>query len=268
MQTYQIVHNTLLDLENRYFRLARTHFPAPDNCATGGIQFAAVDTKHKLNPEPMPVICAVGINYTQKPWRGKHAFFSYLSRGSAPKVEKTTTGSRNAVARLLAAYNRNSADWTARSAKGVIYPNEPGPFGSPSATPKRLVSHNFTDLKDDFILVMTNRCPFITALKWEDQIRTNAPLCDALLQAWPNNSYMNDLFLGLGKAVDLWIGHSAIWTHGSLYGTAYVWPYFRCFIGRHRIQKWLLSPNINPRAHLSFNGCFRAPGNRRCVLFK
>jgi hypothetical protein len=197
MQTYKIVHNTLLDLENCYFRLARTHFPAPDNCATGGIQFAAVDTQHKLNPEPMPVICVVGINYTQKSLAptGKRAFFSYLSRGPVPKVEKTTTRSRNAVAQLLAAYNRNSAAWTARSAKDDVYPNEPGPFGSSSATPKRLASHNFTNLKDEFILVMTNRCPFITALKWKDQIRKTPALCDALLQTWPNNNYMDDLFV-------------------------------------------------------------------------
>lgn len=268
MQTYQIVHNTLLDLENCYFRLARTHYPTPNSFVTGGIQFAAVDTQQKVNPNPMPVICVVGINYTQQPWSGKQAFFSYLSRGSVPKLEKTTTSSRNAVAQLLAAYNRNSAGWTARGAKGAVYPNELGPFGSPSATPKRLASHNFTNLKDEFILVMTNRCPFITALKWENQIRTTPQLCHALLQGWPNNNYMNDLFVGLGKAVDLWIGHSAIWTHGSLYGTAYVWPYFRSFVGRHRIQKWLLSPNINPQAHLSFNGCFRASGNRRYPLFK
>jgi hypothetical protein len=282
METYQIVHDTLLDLENQYFKLARYHPAISNPCTNGGIQFAAIDTRHRPKPgekedqKPLPVVCVVGINYTQEPLpsTGMPPPFSYLSRSAVPRVAEPT-GSRSKVAQLIAAYNRNTAYWTASTAKkGAVYPNESGPFGAKSATVKSGLTsagspkRKFTDLKDEFILVMTNRCPFITQLKWEDQIRKNRPLCDALLRGWPNHSYMNDLYCRLSHSVDLWIGHSAIWTHGPLYGTAYVWPYFRNFVRHNSIKEWLLSPNINPQAHLWINGCFRVEGNLRYDLFK
>src|SRR5258708_5133911 len=171
MQTYQKVHADLLALETQYFALAKVQYLTPNACATGAIQFAAIDTLFARDPKPKPVVCVVGINYTQQPKRSLACFHYLGGVAGLPKVEQSDTGSRNAVAHLIAAYNRNTADWTASSGKGAFYPNEIGPFGSASATPRRLGSHDFLEVKDEFILAMTNRCPCITALKWEEQIR-------------------------------------------------------------------------------------------------
>jgi hypothetical protein len=94
----------------------------------------------------------------------------------------------------------------------------------------------------EFILVMTNRCPFITALKWQKQVKsTPAAVCD-LLRGWPNDNYLDELFSALSGDIDLWIGHSAI------HGTPWVWPYFKDFIQRSEILArtklaWLITPN-------------------------
>jgi hypothetical protein len=160
MQTYNMVHAAVLALENRFFNLALNQFPNPNNCYTGGIQFAAVDTLGGRDPEHLlPVVCVVGINYTQDP-KVSPAFFPYLGKTSGlPRVAQTDAGSRNTIAQLIAAYNRNTAAWNANSPNGHFYPNECGPFGAVAASAKTgLVSHDCNSLKDKFILVMTNRC--------------------------------------------------------------------------------------------------------------
>lgn len=261
METYAIVHKYLLELEKQYFPKAKTLYATPGDCATGGIQFGVVDNYQNRSAEPMPVVCAFGINYTREKSVAP-AFFPYIGRDLGPKVEQGTN-SRDEVAFVIAAYNRNTDEWTANSELSVYYENQSGPLGSRAATAKsKLVGIHFADLRNKFILVMTNRCPFITSLDWQDQVNTNWVKCDALLKEWPNNDYLDDLYSRLGKSVDLWIGHS------SIYGTEFVWPYFKTFIQRHAIQEWLLAPNINPRANLQFDGQFCVPEHKLFPLFR
>lgn len=135
MQTYQKVHDDLLDLETQYFAQARSLYPAPNACVTGGIQFAVIDTLYKDDPKPKPVVCVVGINYTQRPTQAP-AFFPYLGGVAGPPRVADATTSCKAVAELIAAYNRNTPYWTAKSAVGIYYSGASGPFGSPAATTK------------------------------------------------------------------------------------------------------------------------------------
>jgi hypothetical protein len=255
MDTYQNVHRTLLDLERQFFPAAAVALAAPSECVTGGIQFAALDSCHCQSQRMLPVVCVLGINYTQEA-RTAASFYCYTGGiGSGIiKVDAGLTGCRKAVADLVKAYNRNVEAWLST---GLVRfdpsVGEVGPFGSPSAT---------AGISEDFILVMTNRSPFITGLKWQEQVAATSRECDALLNAWPNNEYLNDLYSQLGKSVDLWIGHSAI------DGTKWVFPFFRALITRYNIKAWLLTPNVSSQTSLNIRRYFSSPGHRLYPLFR
>lgn len=254
MDTYQNVHRILLDLERQSFAAAALALAAPSDCATGGIQFAALDSSHSQSQRMLPVVCVLGINYTQEPSRAA-SFYSYTGRIQAREIEvdAALTGCRNAVADLIKAYNRNVGAWLST---GIVHfdpsVGEVGPFGSPSAT---------AGMSDDFMLVMTNRSPFITRLKWQKQVAETPLDCDALLNTWPNNEYLDHLLSQVGNVVDLWIGHSAI------DGTKWVFPFFRDLVTRHNIKTWLLTPNISSQTSLNIKRHFSVPGHRLYPLF-
>jgi hypothetical protein len=253
MDTYQNVHGILLDLERESFPAAALALAAPSECATGGIQFAALDSFHSQSQRSLPVVCVLGINYAQEPRRAA-SFYSYSGiEAREIEVEAVLTCCRNAVADLIKAYNRNVEAWLS-TGQVNFDPSvgEVGPFGSPSAT---------AGISDDFILVMTNRCPFITRLKWQRQVAETPLDCKALLNTWPNNEYLDQLFAQVGEAVDLWIGHSAI------DGTKWVFPFFRDLVTRHNTKTWLVTPNINSQTPLNIRRHFSAPGHRLYPLF-
>jgi hypothetical protein len=247
MERYWIIQKKLLDLERRHYPGARAVYFHPNHCISGGIQFAALDTYHKDTEGKLPVVCVVGINYTRDP-TCRHCFFPFIGRGGGPRVE-SKTGSRSAVVDIIEAHNRNVGAWR----RGI------GRFQN-----KALASVRATDRLGNrgFILIMTNRCPFITAFDWQDQVRKTPALCSNALRRFPNTQYFDDLVHFLGSAVDLWIGHA------SIYGTGFVWPYFMTFVKRHSIQNWLLSPNISGRAHLYLRGTFRTSTHDLYPLFK
>lgn len=255
MDTYQNIHRILLDLECQFFPAATAALATPSQCITGGIQFAALDSCHCKSQRMMPVVCVLGINYTQGGTQAA-SFYSYAGGIGGPRIQvhARLTGCRNGAADLIKAYDRNVETWLST---GLVNfdpsVGEVGPFGSPSATAR---------IRDDFILVMTNRCPFITRLRWQKQAAETPFECDALLSAWPNNEYLDDLFSRLGKAVDLWIGHSGI------DGTEWVFPFFRDFVTRHNIKTWLLTPNISSQTSLNIKRYFSAQGHRLRPLFR
>lgn len=248
METYAVVQRKLLDLERDHYPIARTRFVAPDRCVTGGIQFAALDTHHKNTADKLPVVCVMGINYTNDP-TCSYRFFSSLGRSTGPTVESGTQ-SRNAVVSIVAAHKRNFGAWR----RGIPFFNNRA-LASVTAASDRPVGQRF-------LLIMTNRCPFITALKWQEQVRKTPMLCCSTLSRYPNTDYFDNLVDYFGRAIDLWIGHS------SIYGTRWVWPYFMTFVKRHSIQNWLLSPNISPLAHLYLDVTFRNPTHDLYPLFE
>jgi hypothetical protein len=64
---FQDVERALSMLEQRQFDSIRTAFGWPEELKPhirGSIQYFAVDKAKDANVRPLPVICAVGINYT------------------------------------------------------------------------------------------------------------------------------------------------------------------------------------------------------------
>jgi hypothetical protein len=202
--------------------------------------------------ERLPVVCAFGINYTQQ--RNVAATFHSYIGGAAILVDAKLTGSRNAIACLIAAYNRNTTAWLSN---GLINfdpsTGEVGPFGTPLAT---------AGISNDFILVMTNRLPFLTGRPWQILAKMNPSGCKSLWTTYPNQYYFNQFFSQLGDAIDLWIGHSAI------DGTAWVFPYFKALVRKYNVTRWLLTPNISPQAKLNIRRYFSVPGHRLHSLFR
>jgi hypothetical protein len=255
METYQNVKEILLNLERQNFPHAQTAFAAPCELITGGIQFAALDTYHCQRQERLPVVCAFGINYTQQS-KVAPAFYSYRGRkgGAAILVDAKSTGSRNAIACLIAAYNRNTTAWLSKGSVNFDQSRrEVGPFGTCSAT---------AGISNDFILVMTNRSPFLTGRAWQIEAKKNRSACQSLLNAYPNQHYFSQFFSQLGCAIDLWIGHSAI------DGTAWVFPYFRDLVRSYNVKKWLLTPNISSRTSLNIRKNFSVQRHRLHELFR
>jgi hypothetical protein len=116
----------------------------------------ARDILRDANVRPLPVICAVGINYTQNGRCSMDGLFRY-EEPTAGVVRSTASSA--AVVSVVAAYQRNRNAWTSRKA---VDPESPvGFYGSPDAT-----SRIGPIAKGCFILVITNICPFITMTEW------------------------------------------------------------------------------------------------------
>ena len=255
MNTFQILENELARLEQRHFDRLRAEFrPTAQllSCINGQVQFFALDKYQSNLLEPLSVVCAVGVNYTQgQPYSGELVHFS----ASRPSLVVRSTQSRSATGFVIAAYNRNKTAWTTVPA---LQPPSPMCFyGSNEATTRAgLTSLDAGELTDRFILIITNIFPFITQKKWKDQAGSTHEACEDLIRSYPSETHLDDLFHTLGESIDLWIGHSAI------LGTKWVWPKFSDFLQRHAIQEWLLSGNINPQSHLWFNKDFRRKQHR------
>jgi hypothetical protein len=263
VNTFQGVAAQLEQLERAHFERLEAEFIWSDSmrsCITGAVQFGVVDAYQRKSSAPLPVICAVGVNYTQdRAADGTPGLTRYCTRDGHPSVIDST-GSRHAVAHVLAAYNRNEAAWIDPPA--MTPPSPVGAYGSPNATARAgLTGTNAAELSNAFILVMTNVCPFISVAAW-NALRKDAHATRDELAARPSSAaYLDDLARALGASVDVWIGHSAIG------GTRWVWPPFTDFVSRHGIDQWLLTPNISPRGHLYLDGLFRKPGHALFPLF-
>lgn len=245
--SFRNVSNVLSNLEDNSFDVIRRSFRWPSELRPylrGSIQCFAVDRPRAATEDALlPVVCAVGVNYTQNGCC-RTELFPY-EEGGAGVIR--ATASTSSVISVVSAYERNRDTWVSRKA---VKPESPLEFyGSPDATAK---TGPLT--KGAFILIMTNLCPFITMTEWAKQPRS---VSARLLQECSAYDHMDDLYDLLGADVDLWIGHSAIG------GTHWVWPAFASFVRRRGIQEWLLTFNISPRSHRWFEDYFRRPDNPR-----
>jgi len=271
VDTVQSLESKLLPLEKTHYTALNEHFRWPKikglrDCITGGVQFAAIDKHHLHCTTRKPVVAIVGVNYTQGPpdADNKH-LYPYNGNNGIPSV-LATTGSCPAVTYIIAAYNRNIKEW--ERPQRAPMPAASAAWGRVAAMAPDLINKDPRQIKDKFILVLTNLCPFITQLEWQEQMETTPNACKYLLGSWgthrPNKHskpYLDELYDCLSGSVDLWIGHSAV------YGTEWVYPYFREFVDGKKISNWLLAPNISPRAHLYLDGTFRKTGHRFLPLF-
>jgi hypothetical protein len=161
---------------------------------------------------------------------------------------------------VIAACNRNQDSWE-NPPPGVTPLSPNGRYSSANAIAKtQLFATDYKDIKQSFILIMINFCPFITRKPWS-KIKNPAGQ-QALLSAYNMGQYIGDLFKAIGADVDLWIGHSAI------YGTVWVWPSFLGCMASNPIKNWLLTPNLNPQALLNTGNTFRKTSHPLHPLFR
>lgn len=265
METFGKIEAALRQLENDHFKALGAPEAGVEAFITGAVQFYALDAHNRDAATRQPVICAVGVNYTSKdvPYAG--GLYPFLQ--PAPRV--TDVLSREAVSRLISAYNRNKLVWT--TAEPQIEKRQPTSpmrrYGATNATARAgLTSTDASEIDDRFILIMTNVCPFITRKLWQKQLQDarragRGASCERLVREG-STDHLDALFEAVGHCVDLWVGHSAI--NGSPKpSTQWVWPAFADFVARNNIRDWLLSPNVSSRTkNLHFNGAFRKRGNR------
>lgn len=223
------------------------------DCITGGVQFGALDRTHRDAPRGLPVVVAIGINYTQGGIESAGDLVPYQSSKDKPGTIRGT-GSYHAAVAAIAAFQRNRTAWLTASSLG--------PCTSPRGT---FVSNAdaANAVTDGFILLMTNLSPFITKLKWQEQIKKTPVACRYILDTWPNRRYLDDLFCAIGTSAALWIGHS------SIYGTEWVWPDFLKLMACWNVKNWILTPNLNGMAaELHFKGAFAKASHAFFPLFR
>jgi hypothetical protein len=258
VDSFERLERRLLDLEQEQFERLREEVRWTQrlaSCASGAVQFYSIDDEHRGEGE-LPVVCLVGINYTQEPKRKTEAIVHFGAR--TPPVVTNRTATRRQPRFVVAAYNRNRHAWTATP--GIDPPSPLVTYGVPNATSRSGLTAAAVEEVGPFILMMTNVTPFITQKRWQDQVKETPEACAAL--ANDKQTHLDALFQKLGDSIDLWIGHSAI------EGTRWVWPHFANFVQRHRIEEWLLCGNINAQAHLWHDGAFRKPSHRLYEWYK
>jgi hypothetical protein len=264
VEIFERLESKLLALEQQYVeRLTRTFVCTPrlDNCITGQVQFASIDPRHAAKQKPLPVVVLIGINYTQKIDVPYTKLTHYLGSLNEPRVTQKA-GCFAPAALAIAAYNRNAKDWVYPQTQ--LYDNcQIMPYGAANATLRSELTDTDGDIlkRRAFHLIVTNFCPFITRLMWQDQTVKSADECSMLLQRWSSDEYLDDLYGNMGDSVDLWIGHA------SKGGTRWVWPRFMDFVRKHEINEWMLTPNISGPTYANFSRWYRCETNKLFPLF-
>lgn len=194
MNRFLDISTALADLEEQHRKELNRRFNWTDalrGCLMGTVQFGAIDGLHRANTTELPVVVTIGINYTQGGTASETELVPYSSPRDRPGTLRDT-GSCEAVAIALAAFNRNRTAWLTSSSLGTFKsPN--GAFVSSASAADKVAG--------DFVLVMTNLCPFITKLSWQEQVRKTPQAFRYALDTWPNTPYLNDLFLAFGESL-------------------------------------------------------------------
>jgi hypothetical protein len=256
MDVFSSASKTVAELEKNHLSQLNAAFAWTDglrDCITGGVQFGALDRTHRNSLRGFPIVVAIGINYTQGGIESTGELVPYQSSKDKPGTIRGT-GSYHAAVAAIAAFHRNRTAWLTAASLG------------PCKSPRGMFASNAEaadGVTDGFILLMTNLSPFITKLKWQEQIKKTPAACRYILDTWPNRQYLDDLFCGIGTSTALWIGHS------SIYGTEWVWPDFLKLMARWNVKNWLLTPNLNGMAvQLHFKGAFAKASNALFPLFR
>lgn len=188
--------------------------------ATDNFQCFALDSTTSENDPELPVVVAVGANYTQG-----NPNINYLPRNSpsgylscSPWVEENLSAARGNFETFFAPIRRDEIVidvahcntgrakeiWTTENNEFSIYTNagqrgKDPHYGNPSTW----------TLPDpgNYHLVMTNFCPFITNDTWSD-IRDNSPwISQELLAYGLGMSHLVELQNALNNHIQLWLGH-------------------------------------------------------------
>lgn len=199
----------------------------------GGIQSVVLDDRTSEEPNPLPVVVAVGINYYQSSAAATYPELTHWLKTSSGSLKVGENTRMRAVTQFaLKAYQRNSDEWVKARVAAKNIP----------AFPK-------------YHLVAMNLSPFITRCQW-----SNIPTIyrNAILAAWPWRTHLDAFLKDIARVTDLWIGH----------GVTHVEPYFITWRQAHSLTQWMITYNLSGRG--LFNMC-RAQNNsshRRHSLFK
>jgi hypothetical protein len=228
MDSFSNLVNCLEPFENEQFNIlkqelnGRTDIPwavfdGQTQILNGGIQFVSLKRAvRKAESENCSVIGTIGINYHQeKPDQGvdpkEGGFTRYLSNTIDDYPDE---GMRDALNFTLSAYTRNTNYWTGKfrwASKGV-------------------------EVSEDYILVVTNLSPFITAERWGDY-KGNAKLAvTSLLKIWKPERHLERLVQLLSGRVDLWVGHGNV-VESKFNALCKAWP--------DHLTPWLKTYNLS-----------------------
>ena len=108
--SFRVVSDKLSKLEHKTFDAIRRTFSWPSDLRPylrGSIQCFAVERQKVASDMALPVVCAVGVNYTQN-GRCSSELFPY-EEGGAGVIR--STASTSAVVSLVSAYERNRDAW-------------------------------------------------------------------------------------------------------------------------------------------------------------
>lgn len=215
--------------------LVDAHIRMPPSAYGGNCQFFALDTTTAANAHELPVVIAVGANYTQNTQQlPSQPPSSPLS--AQPCIEESLTSCRTQLKNGLTAYSSKFQDWQQLAAAGI----------------------NMTDLKE-FHLVMTNFCPWVTdnagyatSGNWD---ALSASVQAELLTNALN--HQNSGFVHLDALLSVLNGDENVYwcAHGLHSG---VFPLFRMWQRSRQCQlgeRWILLNNLS-RRYGSYNKVF------------
>jgi hypothetical protein len=182
-------------------------------------------SRHTENKNPDRVVVAVGINYTQGPMRCPR---DGLHRNAPDKaaVVDGLGGHRSLVTRAFDAYRNSPGEWARNGCASSAAVDVPS--------------------GDNFHLVMTNFCLWITNDAWADlartsesskvQLLTNNPLFDGETTGAPGWPHLTRLAEELRQEDTVWVPHGI---------TGDVPQLFFDFVATRPGMGWIVAPNLS-----------------------
>jgi hypothetical protein len=136
LETFDRLKAKLQILEEKHYQriLAAFSWSNRSELISGGVQFGALDHSQRKSTKKLPVVCVIGINYSQQKMQADtNNLFPY--QGGYHDLVAFYTGCYEPTAHVIAAYNRNKTSW--ENPPPIVVPRSPsGRYGSVNATDK------------------------------------------------------------------------------------------------------------------------------------
>jgi hypothetical protein len=193
----------------------------------GEVQFASIEnySKDASEDENLPIVIGVGINYGQQNKPSPNFFYQHLrdKKGHATMEDKPGSKMREMMDLTFDEYAAYPKPWYDRklaASQNLIVPQKNPKTG-----------------KYEYILIATNFCPFLTALAWQNKKYWEPYRAELLVQLDGKFTHLDDLEVLLREKA-LWVAHGL----GSE-----VPILFRLWQKQIRVNRWLMTCNLNPR---------------------
>lgn len=213
------------DLERKWQRKLKDELSCnPDKpMIQGEVQFFSVEnvSRHAAPDIELPIIVAVGINYTQSDKRETYPTPS-VKKSTGNLVEDYDPKMRLRLSEAFEVFNRPGMSKKWHERHHASSPSIPVPSDG------------------NYFLVASNFCPFITFYEWtnseRDKCYRSAERANLLCQLDGEFQYLDDLAESLKDSQQvIWVGH-------GLHSEVFV--LFRLWQRRHKLTPWLLTANL------------------------